>query len=386
LPCGRMGMLSLSENDLGLWDVNYTNTPLIAGFQFNVEGVTVLSAGGGASEDYGFLITASSTTVIGFSIIGGTIPAGSGTLLTLNLSSSPLGLSDITISDPNGNQLDIIYDENYGCTDESAFNYDSDALNDDSSCIYYGDVTIDGNINVLDIVMIIDYILNGFGLDETQYALADYNQDGVVNVIDIVAIINQILGGNLSRGKATNEATLLYGKNVLSIKSDGDLAGIQLEIIGDYSITKNFLPVGWEIANSENTILMYSQDGSILESNILFEYTGEMTIESAIAADWYESDISVSSIMLPKEYTLSAAYPNPFNPVTNLSFALPQDDIVTIVIYNLQGKVVETLVSDYLTSGYHSVVWDANSYASGVYFVKMVAGEFVNTQKLMLVK
>ena len=52
----------------------------------------------------------------------------------------------------------------------------------------------------------------------------------------------------------------------------------------------------------------------------------------------------------------------------------------------MQGRQVSTLIDGNMKAGYHSVVWDANSYSSGVYFVKMVAGEFVNTQKLMLVK
>ena len=47
---------------------------------------------------------------------------------------------------------------------------------------------------------------------------------------------------------------------------------------------------------------------------------------------------------------------------------------------------VSTIISGKIEAGYHSIVWDANSYASGVYFVKMVAGEFVNIQKLMLIK
>ena len=50
------------------------------------------------------------------------------------------------------------------------------------------------------------------------------------------------------------------------------------------------------------------------------------------------------------------------------------------------GRIVEILTDQNLEAGYHSAVWNADSYSSGVYFVKMVAGEFVNTQKLMLVK
>jgi hypothetical protein len=90
--------------------------------------------------------------------------------------------------------------------------------------------------------------------------------------------------------------------------------------------------------------------------------------------------------MLPESFNLSAAYPNPFNPTTTLSFAIPIESEVSLSVYNLQGREVSTLIDANMDAGYHSVVWDANSYASGVYFVKMMAGEFVNTQKLMLVK
>ena len=85
-------------------------------------------------------------------------------------------------------------------------------------------------------------------------------------------------------------------------------------------------------------------------------------------------------------YSLSTAYPNPFNPTTTLSFAIPTDSEVSLSIYNLQGREVVSLINGNMEAGYHSIVWDANTYASGVYFVKMVAGEYVNTQKLMLIK
>ena len=83
---------------------------------------------------------------------------------------------------------------------------------------------------------------------------------------------------------------------------------------------------------------------------------------------------------------MDRAYFNPFNPTTTFSFAIPVDSEVSLSVYNLQGREVSRLIESNMDAGYHSVVWDANSYASGVYFVKMVAGEFVNTQKLMLIK
>ena len=92
------------------------------------------------------------------------------------------------------------------------------------------------------------------------------------------------------------------------------------------------------------------------------------------------------TVALPAAFSLDRAYPNPFNPVTTLSFAIPIDSDVSLSVYNMQGREVSTLIDANMDAGYHSVIWNADSYSSGVYFVKMVAGEFVNTQKLMLIK
>ena len=92
------------------------------------------------------------------------------------------------------------------------------------------------------------------------------------------------------------------------------------------------------------------------------------------------------AVALPETFSLDRAYPNPFNPTTTLSFAIPVDSEVSLSVYNLQGREVVSLVNGNMDAGYHSITWNADSYSSGVYFVKMIAGEFVNTQKLMLVK
>ena len=92
------------------------------------------------------------------------------------------------------------------------------------------------------------------------------------------------------------------------------------------------------------------------------------------------------AIPLPETFSLDRAYPNPFNPTTTLSFALPIESAVSLTVYNLQGREVISLVDQNMPAGYHSVVWNADNNASGMYFVKMVAGNYINTQKLMLVK
>ena len=89
---------------------------------------------------------------------------------------------------------------------------------------------------------------------------------------------------------------------------------------------------------------------------------------------------------MPTEFTLSPAYPNPFNPVTTLSFTLPEETDISIIIYNLKGRQVANLTDGVMDAGYHSVIWNAKHHSSGVYFVQMIAGEYFNTQKLMLIK
>ena len=89
---------------------------------------------------------------------------------------------------------------------------------------------------------------------------------------------------------------------------------------------------------------------------------------------------------MPTKFALGLNFPNPFNPTTTLSFAMPIDNAVTLSIYNLQGREVSTLIDANLKAGYHSVSWNADNQASGVYFVKMIAGDYVDTQKLMLLK
>ena len=96
--------------------------------------------------------------------------------------------------------------------------------------------------------------------------------------------------------------------------------------------------------------------------------------------------VSMSDAVLPTEIALSAAYPNPFNPTTSFMYDISSDMDVNIAIYDIRGRMVAELVSGLHNQGQYKATWNANMNASGVYFVKMVAGSTVKTQKLMLVK
>ena len=91
-------------------------------------------------------------------------------------------------------------------------------------------------------------------------------------------------------------------------------------------------------------------------------------------------------MLLPGDFALSPAYPNPFNPTTTVSFALPVTSKVLLEVYDINGRNIDEIIKYNMDAGYHSVIWNADNNASGVYFVEMVASEYVNTQKLMLVK
>ena len=156
--------------------------------------------------------------------------------------------------------------------------------------------------------------------------------------------------------------------------------------MGDFTITANHLPSGWKLHNNDQTIILFSMDGSNLVGDKLFDYDGDLSIESMIISDWYGSDVHSISQVVVDEYALESAYPNPFNPVTNFSYSIAEDGDVVLAIYNLHGQVLETLVNDYIVAGKYSVTWNADRYSSGVYFVHIISGEFMDTQKLMLVK
>ena len=89
---------------------------------------------------------------------------------------------------------------------------------------------------------------------------------------------------------------------------------------------------------------------------------------------------------LPVKFSLKQNYPNPFNPVTSITYGLPENGNVKLNVYNIQGRQIETLVNTFQTTGYHSINWNASSYPSGVYLIRMDSGDFTQTQKVVLVK
>ena len=117
---------------------------------------------------------------------------------------------------------------------------------------------------------------------------------------------------------------------------------------------------------------------------------GNVTLRAAAVTTGF-LDIDDSQSIIPHNYRLGQNYPNPFNPNTTISFTIPKDDEVNLIIYDLAGRIVNTLVNDKLSRGTHTVTWNGtndigNIVPSGVYFYQLQTGTFSETRKMMFLK
>jgi len=118
---------------------------------------------------------------------------------------------------------------------------------------------------------------------------------------------------------------------------------------------------------------------------------------AADGSDWYSGwfntgedfgDIGgvTATDNLPKEYALHSPYPNPFNPVTTINYDLPKGDNISLIVFDVMGREIAKLVNGYKSAGTHSINFNASNLVSGVYFVRLEAGDFSQVQKVVLMK
>ena len=92
------------------------------------------------------------------------------------------------------------------------------------------------------------------------------------------------------------------------------------------------------------------------------------------------------SELIPAEFALYQNYPNPFNPSTIIKFSVPYHSQITITVYDMLGRVVAILLAEEKEAGTYSVIWNAEAFSSGTYFVELKAGDFRQVRKLLLLK
>ena len=131
--------------------------------------------------------------------------------------------------------------------------------------------------------------------------------------------------------------------------------------------------------NSSRCIIMMDEPGEVVNSNIPFKI-------SEISAASSNGYIDVNLVELPTEISIGNAYPNPFNPVVNIDFSLQFQSEVKVGVYDIIGKEVAILTDGIMDEGQHFVMWNADEFSSGIYFVKFQTNNFLSTQKIMLIK
>ncbi len=173
--------------------------------------------------------------------------------------------------------------------------------------------------------------------------------------------------------------------------------------------------LSWNSSYGANSYRVYKDDGggfSMLASGLTSTSYTDATVEIASEGTTYDyyvtaynSTYSMESTesneiqltgggwdkkagrsQIPKSFGLSQNFPNPFNPVTSISYQLPQATHVTLTVYNVTGQEVAKLVNEARPAGFHNVQWDARNVASGTYFYRIVAGNFTELKKMVVIK
>jgi hypothetical protein len=199
-----------------------------------------------------------------------------------------------------------------------------------------------------------------------------------------------------------NFGEILVGESAqlpITFTNSGESAGIVTIQIQDPFFIMND---NEELVSSLNFSILPDQE---IEHNLVFapsrdqEFSSQATIstddpdnnEIIIYLAGIANPVSNDNQAIPAVTTLKGNYPNPFNPETTISFGMNKAGRVDLVIYNILGQKVKTLLSEERQAGNHQVVWngkDANnsSVASGVYFYKMTTGDYSKTSKMILMK
>jgi len=99
-----------------------------------------------------------------------------------------------------------------------------------------------------------------------------------------------------------------------------------------------------------------------------------------------QEEVGITDPNIPDNFSLFPAYPNPFNPRTVISMHYAEGGNSTVNIYNLQGKLIDRLINGYVEAGTYELTWDANDMPSGMYIVRMTAGDFIAYRKIILIK
>jgi hypothetical protein len=308
----------------------------------------------------------------------------------------------------------------------------------------FADVNDDGYVDILDLLMIVDHILQRQLLTGAAFERADVvfpfpGGDGVVNALDLAAVQNVILTGHYPDGTTINKIStpvapvadavqslqktsaaarvtfhITASGFAVRVESSRRVKGAQFELSSFSSIAssaqmKSVMGEGvYDVtSDSKLRVLVYDPAGASMDSgqyilaNMDFPIANSaaVKVDQMILADEKNNAIEDVEIVisndvaeeLPVVFSLKQNFPNPFNPSTDIQFSVPTDGLVKLSIYNMLGQEVRTLFAGDVARGTRVVRWDGQNNAgvqmpSGTYIYRMVAGSFVESRKMMLLK
>ncbi len=205
-----------------------------------------------------------------------------------------------------------------------------------------------------------------------EYGLPDYMEAGAINraVVPVELMSFEAIGND------NNKITLKW-----TTASETNNYGFYIEKSSD-NITWEEIGFVKGAGNSEvENAYTYIDNGSEGVGTYYYRFK-----QVDFDGTYEYSNIVSANISAPVNYSLSPAYPNPFNPSTTIIFGLKESGIVRLVVYNTVGQVVKTLLNEEMPAGSHSILFDAGNLASGIYFYRLEVSGFTDTKKVMLVK
>ncbi|MBV6478427.1 MAG: hypothetical protein HGGPFJEG_01182 [Ignavibacteria bacterium] len=170
---------------------------------------------------------------------------------------------------------------------------------------------------------------------------------------------------------------------------------VYLQISTDGGFNWNQITPPWQGTNNAWFHEQFNLSNYRTDSVKIRFHLSSYNVCGATADGWFIDDVTIREFMTgvtiinsstPDKYALNQNYPNPFNPTTNIKFAIPKKSFVRLLIYDLLGKEVATLVNEELNAGSYQADWNASGYPSGVYFYRIQEDDFVQTRSMVLVK
>ena len=233
----------------------------------------------------------------------------------------------------------------------------------------------------------VNALIKNRSADETETSLLGYLEDikTYFDIFDGVELSLQGLQGVLNPPKPAPmkaRAERQFMSLLLNLVSD-KLATFT-EVSSDDDAAEAIIHINSLLNDPGSTDAEYEKAKDIAEAI----NSGDLPMDPALIPEGLAKTSAwwLSAISIPKEFELKQNFPNPFNPETQIRYTLPEANRVSIVVYNLKGGEVARLIDNVQSAGKYSISWNASNVASGVYIYRIIAGDFVQTRKMLLMK